>query len=235
MCKRSPQEQHQAPSHQQNTSFITPAARQTQPLQSNLRKSLVSLTPIIFLAPLLITTLISITQFFPTPTVGPRAPPTQTHSNPHHQDTISVGSTLPFNHPPPSTIQPEWSANCKNRTDYPWSIFFLFQKRINLNHQLDNTAGATGSAKRMKQVYWSKTRINQWLFTKSKDGHKQHNRSPQTNITITSRYDHQQYQQLPPARTIRIVKDNNNKGHFVLHRYLCHHHKGNLQQQKQVD
>ena len=50
-----------------------------------------------------------------------------------------------------------------------------------------------------------------------------------------SRDDHQLYQQLQPARTIRIVKDNNSKEHFILHRYLCHHHKGNHLQQKQVD
>ena len=55
---------------------------------------------IILPAPLLITTLTPITQFFPTPILGPRAPPTQTQSNPHHQDTISVGSTLLYNHPP---------------------------------------------------------------------------------------------------------------------------------------
>ena len=46
---------------------------------------------------------------------------------------------------------------------------------------------------------------------------------------------HQQYQQLQTARTIRIVKDNNSKVHFILHRYLCHHHKGNHLQQKQVE
>ena len=81
---------------------------------------------------------------------------------------------------------------------------------------MDNTAGANGSAKRRKQVYWGKTRINQWLFTKSKDGHKQHNGSRPTKIIITSRDDHQQYQQLPPARTIRIVKDDNKNEPFIL-------------------
>ena len=80
--------------------FITRAALQTQPLQTNLRKLPVSSTLIILHAALLITTLTPVTQFFVTPTLGPRAPPTQTQSNPYHQDTISVGTTLLYNHPP---------------------------------------------------------------------------------------------------------------------------------------
>ena len=39
-----------------------------------------------------------------------------------------------------------------------------------------------------------------------------------TKITITSWDEHQQYQQLQPAGTIRIAKDNNNKEHFIFHR-----------------
>ena len=77
-----------------------PTALQTQPLQTNLRKPHVSITLIILPAPLLITTLTPITQFLPTPTLGTRALPTQTQSNPYHQDTISVGNTLLYNHPP---------------------------------------------------------------------------------------------------------------------------------------
>ena len=105
MCKRSPQQLHQAPLHpvMKQTCFITPAALQTQPLQTNLRKPPVSSTLIILPSPLLITTLTPIIQFFPTPTLGPRAPPTKTQSNPYHQDTISVGSTLLYYHP--STLQ----------------------------------------------------------------------------------------------------------------------------------
>ena len=73
------------------------------------------------------------------------------------------------------------------------------------------------------------------IIHKSKDGHNQQNRSPPTKITIISRDDHQQYQQLQPARTMKSVKDNNSNEHFILYRYLCHHHKGNLQQQKQAE
>ena len=82
------------------TIFTLPAPLQTQPLQTNLRKPHVSLTLIILPATLLITTLTPITQFLPTPTLGPRALPTQTQSNPYHQDTISVGNTLLYKHPP---------------------------------------------------------------------------------------------------------------------------------------
>ena len=51
------------------TSFITPTALQTQPLKTNLTKPTVPLTVITHPAPLLIPTLIPITQFFPTPTL----------------------------------------------------------------------------------------------------------------------------------------------------------------------
>ena len=71
------------------TSFINPATLQTQPLQTNLRKPHLSLTLIILPAPLLITTPIT-----------KRATPITYQSNPCHQDAISVGSTLLYNHPP---------------------------------------------------------------------------------------------------------------------------------------
>ena len=50
-------------------------------------------------------------------------------------------------------------AKTEPNTDDKFS--FLFEKRMNLQHQLDNTGGANGSSKRRKQVYWGKTRINQ--------------------------------------------------------------------------
>ena len=178
-------------------------------------------------------------QFLPTRTLGHWALPTQTHSNPNHHQlryklsrqhtTVQSPSYPPQyygqNHQPIAIIE-------SNTHDH---FSFLYEKIINLQHKLDNTAGENGSAKRRKQVYWGKTRINQWLFTKNKDGHKQQNCPRPTKITILSRDDHQQYQQLQPARMIKRVKDNNSKEHFILHRYLCHHHKRNLQQQKQVE
>ena len=112
--------------------------------------------------------------------------------------------------------------------------FFLFEKIMNLLHQLDNTVGTNGSSKRRKQVYWGETKINQWLFKNSKDDHQQQNRSRPTKMTITSRDDHQQYQQLQPVRMIRTAKGNNNQLHLILHRYPRHHHQGNLLRQKLV-
>ena len=106
---------------------------------------------------------------------------------------------------------------------------------MNLQHQLDNKARENGSAKKIKQVYLGKTRKSKELFRKFKNGHKQQNRSGPPKITIPSRDDDKQTQQLQPARTIRTVNDSNIKEHYILLRSLCHHHKENLLQQKQVD
>ena len=94
MRKISPQEQHQALSHRIQTCFITLAALHIQPLRTNPTKPPVPLTLKTLPALLLILTHIPMTKFFPTPTHLLRAPPTQTPSNSHHQDTISAGSTL---------------------------------------------------------------------------------------------------------------------------------------------
>ena len=100
-CSKDPHKNNIKHHHnRKQTSFITNAALQTQPLQTNHRKPPVSITLIILHTPLIIPTLIPITQFFATPTLGPRAPLTKTHRNPYHQDTISVGSTLRYNNPP---------------------------------------------------------------------------------------------------------------------------------------
>ena len=93
---------------------------------------------------------------------------------------------------------------CQNDTALHGKIH-KHKRVMNLQHQLGNTARANGSSKRRKQVYWSKTRINQRLFTKSKDGHKQQNRSRLRKMTIASWDDHQQYQQL--AATSKNDKD----------------------------
>ena len=100
MQKRSPQDQHQAPSHPQTNLFHNPNRPANSAFANKPQKPPISSTLIILHATLLITTLTPITKFFPTPTLGPLAPPTQTQSNPYHQDTISVGSTLLYNYPP---------------------------------------------------------------------------------------------------------------------------------------
>ena len=90
------------------SSTITPSYKpvsQPQPpsnlteLQTNLTKPHVPFTFIILPAPILIPTHIPITKFLPTPTPLLRASPTQTPSNSHHKDTISLCSTLLWNHP----------------------------------------------------------------------------------------------------------------------------------------
>ena len=100
MRKRSPQEQHQAPSHLQTNQFQKPYRPAYSAFANKPQETPVSLTLIILSSHLSITTLTPITQFIPTPTLGPRALPAQTQSNPYHQDTISVGNTLLHNHPP---------------------------------------------------------------------------------------------------------------------------------------
>ena len=82
------------------SSFINRTTMQTLPSKTNLTKPHIPLTLITLPTPLLVTTLIPRTQVFPTPTPWLQATPTQTLSNPHHQDTIPVGSTLPYNHSP---------------------------------------------------------------------------------------------------------------------------------------
>ena len=84
---------------------------------------------------------------------------------------------------------------------------------MNLQHQLDNTTVANGSSKERNQVYWGKTIINQWLFTKSNDGpqatklittnkkeNSQQGRSPTVPTTASSKNDKDcQVQQQPTA------------------------------------
>ena len=147
------------------TMFTLPAPLQTQPLQTNLRKPPVSLTLIILPGPLLITTLTPITQFLPTPTLGHQALPTQTQSNPyHHQDMHNLSrqhtTVQSPSHPPQYYCQNHQPiAKIESNTHDHFS--FLYEKIINLQHQLDNTAGENGSVKRRKHVYWGKTRVNQ--------------------------------------------------------------------------
>ena len=50
---------------------------------------------------------------------------------------------------------------------------------MNLQHQLDSTAGANGSTKRRKQVYWGKNKNNSMIIHKIE-------RWPQATNPITS-------------------------------------------------
>ena len=97
MLKRTAQEQNQGPSHPQTNQFQKPCRSANSAFASKPQKTTSFLTLRTLPAHLLITTLTHITQFLPTPTLGPRAPTTQTQSKPYHQDTISVGITLLYN------------------------------------------------------------------------------------------------------------------------------------------
>ena len=199
-------------------------------METKLRKPPVSLTLIILPEPLLITTLTPIAQFIPTPTLGHRALPTQTQSNPyHHQDTISVGSTLLYNHPPPSTIQRQNHqpiAKIESNTHDHFS--FLYEKIINLQHQLDNTA--TGENKNKSMIIHKKQRWPQATkpTTTNKNYNNKQGRSPTVPTTATCKNDkgcqgQQQQRALhtpqvplspsqakPPAtKTVRIIQPNN--------------------------
>ena len=57
----------------------------------------------------------------------------------------------------------------------------------------------------------------------------------QKKMIKNSKDDRQQYQRLQLGRTTRTAMDDNNQQYAILHSYLCHHHKGNLLQQMQVD
>ena len=128
-CTKDPHKYNSMQYHaREQTSFITPTALQILPLKTNLTKLPVPLTLLTLLAPLLVPKLIPRTQFFPTPTPWLRATPTQTPSNPHHQETISVGSTLPCNHPPTlhnTTTRKTTQLQKSNRTRMINSLFYL--------------------------------------------------------------------------------------------------------------
>ena len=122
---------------------------QTQPLQTNIRKPPVSLTLIILPTPLLITTLAQ------SPNPNSEQPLSSRHNLTRQHTTVQSPS-----HPPQYYRQNDQPiAKIESNTHDHFS--FLVEKIINLQHQLDNTAGENGSVKRREQVYWGKTRINQ--------------------------------------------------------------------------
>ena len=51
-------------------------------------------------------------------------------------------------------------------------------------------------------------------------------------MTKKTKNDHQWYQRLQLARTTTTAKNDNNQQYFIIHRYNCHDHKGNLLQRK---
>ena len=134
------------PDHaRKQTSFITPTALQTLPLKTNLTKLPVPLTLLILPAPILVPTLIqnpilpyshSLTSSYPHPNSQQPLSPRHNHSRQH----TAVQSQ---SHPPQYYHQKEQPiAKVEPNTDDKFS--FLFEKIMNLQHQLDNTALANG-------------------------------------------------------------------------------------------
>ena len=141
--------------------LLPPTSLQTLPVKTNLTKPPFPLTLLALPAPLLVPTLIPRTQFFPhSLTSSYPHPNSQQPSSPRHNLTRQHTAVQLPSHPPLYYHQKEQPiAKIEPNTDDKFS--FLFEKIMNLQHQLDNTAGAIVSSKRRKQVYWGKTRINQ--------------------------------------------------------------------------
>ena len=98
--KRSPQEQHQAPSHLQANQFHKPYRPANSAFANKPQKTTSFFNPHNITRTSTNYNTYSHNPIPPYSPLGPRALITQTQSNPYHQDTISVGSTLLYNHHP---------------------------------------------------------------------------------------------------------------------------------------
>ena len=120
-------------------------------------------------------------------------PNSQQPSSPRHNLSRQHTAVQSPSHPPQYYHQDDQPI-AKKRTEHTWSIFFYSKN--------NEPRAPIGQYSRSKWfIEEEKTRLlrqnkNQRLFTKSKIGHKQQNRSRPTKMTITSKEDHQQYQQL---------------------------------------
>ena len=93
---------------------------------------------------------------------------TSSSPNPNSEQPLSPRHNLSRQH---TTVQsPSHPPQYYRQNDQPIAkiepnthdnFTFIYEKIIHLQHQLNNTAGENGSAKRRKQVYWGKRRINQ--------------------------------------------------------------------------
>ena len=161
MRKRSPPELHQAPLHPQTNLFHNPSRPANSAFASKPQK-----TTRFFYPHNIKRTPINYNTYSHNPILPYSHSWTSSSPNPNSEQPLSPRHNLSrqhtteqspshppqyylLNNQPIAKIEP----NTKDQ-------FFLFEKIINPENQLDNTAGANGSAKR-KQVYWGKTRINQ--------------------------------------------------------------------------
>ena len=158
MRKRSPQEQHQAPSHLKTNLLHKPYRPANSAFANKPKKTTSFFNPHnITHTPINYNTY-SHNPILPYSPLGPRALQTLTQSNPYHQDNLSRQHTTVQSpsHPPQYYLQNDRPI-AKIEPNTHDHFYFLYKKIISLQHQLDNTAGENGSAKRRKQVYWGKT------------------------------------------------------------------------------
>ena len=144
MRKRSPQEQHQAPSHPQTNQFHnlcrlanSAFANKSQKTTSFFNPHNITRTPINY----------NTYSHNPIPpyshswTSSSPNPNSETHNLSRQHTTVRTITLQPF------TILPsEWSARVYSNRIHTINIFYT-KKIINLQHQLDNTAGENGSAR----------------------------------------------------------------------------------------
>ena len=158
MRKRSPQEQHQAPSHPQTNLFYNPSRPANSAFANKLQKTTrlfyphnITRTPINY-------NTYSHNQILPyshswtssSPNLNSEQPLSPRHNLSRQHTTVQSSSH------PPQYYRQKNQPIAKIEPNTQDQFYFLFEKTINLEHQLDNTAEAIGSAKRRKQVYWAK-------------------------------------------------------------------------------
>ena len=154
MHKRSQQEQHRAPSHQQTNLFHNPSCPANSAFANKSQKTTC------FFNPHITRTLINYNTYSHNPILPYSHSWTSSSPNSNSEQPLSPRHNLSRqhttvqspSHPPQHYCQNDQPiAKIKPNTQDQFS--FLFKKMINLQHQLDNTAGANGSAKKRKQVY----------------------------------------------------------------------------------
>ena len=93
-------------------------------------------------------------------------PPKLPATPPHHQDTIYLSrqqATVQSPSHPPQYYYQDGHPIAKIWPNTHGKFSFLFENIMNLQHQLDNTAGANGSSKRRKQILLIMlTKQNKW-------------------------------------------------------------------------
>ena len=127
MRKRSPQVQQHALSGPQTNQFHNPYRLANSTLENKPHKTTRSFNPLNSTRPSISSYTYSQNPILPYCHSLTSSYPHPNPSNPHHQDTISVGSTLPCNHPPTvhnTTTRKRSQMQKSNRTQMINSLFY---------------------------------------------------------------------------------------------------------------